>query len=46
MTITHTTLFRGASVAAIAAGLIFIGVQISHPLPRRNLDHHHRRDDP
>ncbi len=31
MTITSTTLTRGAAVAAVAAGLIFIGVQINHP---------------
>ena len=31
MTITPTTLFRAAGVAAVAAGLIFIGVQINHP---------------
>lgn len=31
MTITPTTLTRGAAVAAIAAGAIFIGVQINHP---------------
>jgi hypothetical protein len=31
MTITPTTLIRAAAVAAIAAGLIFIGVQINHP---------------
>lgn len=31
MTITPQTLTRGAAVAAIAAGLIFIGVQIGHP---------------
>ena len=31
MTITSTTLTRGAGVAAVAAGLIFIGVQINHP---------------
>ena len=31
MTITPTTLFRAAGVAAVAAGLIFIGVQIGHP---------------
>ena len=31
MTITTTTLFRVAGVAAILAGLIFIGVQINHP---------------
>src|SRR5206468_8701218 len=31
MTITPTTLFRAAGVAASAAGLIFIGVQINHP---------------
>ncbi len=31
MTITTTTLFRVAGVAAVLAGLIFIGVQISHP---------------
>jgi len=31
MTITTTTLFRGAGVAAVLAGLIFIGVQINHP---------------
>ena len=31
MTITSTTLLRGAAVAAVAAGLIFIGVQINHP---------------
>jgi hypothetical protein len=31
MTITPTTLFRAAAVAAVAAGLIFIGVQINHP---------------
>jgi hypothetical protein len=31
MAITSTTLGRSAGVAAIAAGLIFIGVQINHP---------------
>jgi hypothetical protein len=31
MTITSTTLTRAAGVAAAAAGLIFIGVQINHP---------------
>src|SRR6202162_6377053 len=31
MTITPTTLFRAAGVAASLAGLIFIGVQINHP---------------
>jgi len=31
MTITHAVLIRSAAVAAIAAGLIFIGVQIGHP---------------
>ena len=31
MTITPATLSRSAGVAAIAAGLIFIGVQINHP---------------
>jgi hypothetical protein len=31
MTITSTTLIRAAGVAAVAAGLIFIGVQINHP---------------
>jgi len=31
MTITATALTRAAAVAAIAAGLIFIGVQIGHP---------------
>ena len=31
MTITPTTLFRAAGVAAVVAGLIFIGVQINHP---------------
>lgn len=31
MTITTTTLTRAAGVAAIAAGLVFIGVQINHP---------------
>jgi hypothetical protein len=31
MTITATTLTRSAGVAAAAAGLIFIGVQINHP---------------
>ncbi len=31
MTITPTTLTRVAGVAAVAAGLIFIGVQINHP---------------
>ncbi|MCZ3389013.1 MAG: hypothetical protein LH645_07785 [Actinomycetia bacterium] len=31
MTITTSTLTRAASVAAVAAGLIFIGVQINHP---------------
>jgi len=31
MTITTTTLSRGAAVAAMAAGAIFIGVQIGHP---------------
>lgn len=31
MTITPTTLTRAAGVAAAAAGLLFIGVQINHP---------------
>jgi hypothetical protein len=31
MTITPATLFRSAGVAAVAAGVIFIGVQIGHP---------------
>jgi hypothetical protein len=31
MIITPTTLFKAAGLAAIAAGLIFIGVQINHP---------------
>jgi hypothetical protein len=31
MTVTHGFLLRAASVAAAAAGLIFIGVQIGHP---------------
>ena len=31
MTITPTTLTRAAGAAAVAAGLIFIGVQINHP---------------
>lgn len=31
MTITPTTLIRSAAVAAVAAGVIFIGVQINHP---------------
>jgi hypothetical protein len=31
LTITSTTLFRAAAVAAALAGLIFIGVQINHP---------------
>jgi len=31
MTITPTTLTRSAGVAAIAAGAIFIGVQLNHP---------------
>jgi hypothetical protein len=31
MIITPATLIRSASVAAVAAGLIFIGVQINHP---------------
>jgi hypothetical protein len=31
MTITPATLIRSAAVAAVAAGLIFIGVQIGHP---------------
>jgi hypothetical protein len=31
MTVTTTTLFRMAGVAAVIAGLIFIGVQINHP---------------
>lgn len=31
MTITSTTLFRAAGVAAVAAGLVFIGVNIGHP---------------
>lgn len=31
MTITHATLIRSAAVAAVAAGLIFIGIQIGHP---------------
>jgi len=31
MTITATTLTRGAGAAAVAAGLVFIGVQVGHP---------------
>ena len=31
MAVTPTTLTRGSAVAAVAAGLIFIGVQINHP---------------
>lgn len=31
MTITPPTLLRSAAVAAVAAGVIFIGVQINHP---------------
>jgi hypothetical protein len=31
MTITPSTLIRTAAVAAVAAGVIFIGVQINHP---------------
>src|SRR5687768_16886332 len=31
MTITPTTLTRGAGAAAVAAGAIFIGVNIGHP---------------
>lgn len=31
MTITPSTLLRGAAVAAIGAGALFIGVQIGHP---------------
>jgi hypothetical protein len=31
MIITPTTLFKAAGVAAVVAGLIFIGVQINHP---------------
>ena len=31
MTVTPSTLIRSAGVAAVAAGLIFIGVQINHP---------------
>lgn len=31
MTITPTTLTRAAGIAAVAAGLIFIGVQFNHP---------------
>ncbi len=31
MIITPTTLFKAAGLAAVAAGLIFIGVQINHP---------------
>ena len=31
MTITPTTLSRAAGVAAVVAGLLFIGVQINHP---------------
>jgi hypothetical protein len=31
MTITPTTLTRGAGAAAVAAGIIFIGVQVNHP---------------
>ena len=31
MTITPTTLIRGAAAAAVGAGLLFIGVQLGHP---------------
>ncbi|MBK8076092.1 MAG: hypothetical protein IPK24_11110 [Kineosporiaceae bacterium] len=42
MTVTPTLLTRAAAVASVAAGAIFIGVQIKHPIstsppsPRRN----------
>ena len=42
MTITPTTLTRAAGVAAVAAGLIFIGVQINHPHSDVDLRHHDR----
>ena len=32
MTITTTTLTRAAGLAAVAGGLLFIAVQIKHPL--------------
>ena len=31
MTVTTTKLTRAAGLAAVAAGLIFIGVQVKHP---------------
>jgi hypothetical protein len=31
MTVTTTTLFRAAALAAVLSGLLFIGVQINHP---------------
>jgi len=31
MTVSPTTLTRGAAVAAVAAGLLFVGIQIGHP---------------
>ena len=41
-----TTLSRAAGVAAVVAGLIFIGVQINHPHCRRHHRHHHRSGRP
>lgn len=31
MTLSHTTLIRAAAAAAVAAGVLFIGIQINHP---------------
>jgi hypothetical protein len=31
MTVTSTTLIRGAAAAAVAAGAVFVGVQVGHP---------------
>ena len=42
MTITTTTLTRAAGLSAVAGGLLFIAVQINHPLLDADLHHHDR----
>ena len=46
MTITTTTLTRAAGLSAVAAGLLFIAVQINHPHLDARLRHHDRVEGP
>ena len=42
MTVTTTGLTKAAGAAAAVAGALFIGIQINHPPPGRDLDPDHR----